>query len=255
MRANFVRDLLFPPKCPSCHTLLDWQALDQSGTAGTEALCHTCLAEWESEELETCGICTERVKDCRCMTERMQKAKCLGFGKLVYYVPGESKLAQSRVIYLIKRRNHERTLSFLAERLVELAEQIIKTEGWQREDVLITYLPRTKKARLQHGVDQAEELAKRMAAQSGIAMRPLLCRTPRSREQKKLSPEQRIQNARYSFDLMTNVDCKGKWILLVDDIVTTGNGMARGTRLLRRAGCAGVYGLAVASNVYNKERH
>ena len=251
-RMNYLRDLLFPPKCAACHTLLAWQT---PAHKAAPSLCPTCLAEWESETLETCGICTLKVSECQCMPERMRKAKCMGFGKLVYYVPSKRMLVQNRLIYLIKRKHHDRAYAFLAERLSEMAEDIIKEQGWAKEDVVVTYLPRTRRAHLQNGIDQAAELARRVAENCTLEMKPLLCRRRGGEEQKKLTPVERIRNARGSIDLRRGADCRDKVVLLVDDIVTTGNGMARCTKLLRRAGCRGVWALAVASDAYNKDLH
>jgi ComF family protein len=248
----YLRDLLFPPKCAACHTLLEWKTPD--GEAAP-SLCPNCLAEWQSEELETCGICAKQVKECNCMPERMRRAKCAGFSKLVYYVPSKRTLVQNRLIYLIKRKNHDRAYSFLASLLSKMVEDIIEKEHLTREDVIVSYLPRTRRAHLQNGIDQAAELARRVAKNCNIEMKPLLCRRRGGEEQKKLTPVERIRNVRTSIDLRKSADCKDKVVLLVDDIVTTGNGMARSTKLLRHAKCRSVYALAVASDVYNKDLH
>jgi len=251
-RMNYLRDLLFPPKCAACHTLLDWRAPKEETAP---SLCSACLAEWESEEAETCGICAKRVHECACMPERMQRAKCQSLAKLVYYVPSKKTLVQNRLIYLIKRKNHNRAYSFLASRLSTLAEDVIKKENLSREDIIVTYLPRTRRAHLQNGIDQAAELARRVAENCSLDMKPLLCRSRGGEEQKKLTPVERIRNVRGSIDIRKNVDCKDKVVFLIDDIVTTGNGMARCTKLLRRAKCRAVYPIAVASDVYNKDLH
>ena len=251
-RRTFLRDLLFPPKCAACHTLLPWRT---PSDAPAPSLCSVCLAEWESEELETCGICAMKVCECQCMPERMRKARCAGFGKLVYYIPSKRILVQNRLIYLIKRKNHDRAYTFLAERLSKMAEDVIKTENLAREDIIVTYLPRTKRAHLQNGIDQAAELARRVAKNCNLEVKPLLCRTRGGAEQKKLTPVERIKNVRETIDLCKGADPRDKVIFLIDDIVTTGNGMARCTKLLRHAKCRAVYALAVASDVYNKDLH
>lgn len=251
-RMSYLRDLLFPPKCASCHTLLTWKT-PVEGYA--PSLCPICFAEWDSEELETCGICAMKVRECACMPERMRKAKCAGFSKLVYYVPSKRTLVQNRLIYLIKRKNHDRAYSFLAERLSKLVEDVIQKEGWNREDVIVTYLPRTRRAHLQNGIDQAAELARRTAKNCSLQMKPLLCRTHGGEEQKKLTPVERIRNVRGSIDLRRGAECGDKTVFLIDDIVTTGNGMARSTKLLRRAGCLDVWAFAIASDAYNKDLH
>ena len=250
--ATYLRELLFPPKCAACHTLLNWQS---PNAESAPSLCSACLAEWESEVLETCGICAKRVSECECMPERMRKAKCASFQKLVYYVPSKRMLVQNRLIYLIKRKNHDRAYAFLAERLSKMAEDVIKTENLAREDIIVTYLPRTKRAHLQNGIDQAAELARRVAKNCDLEIKPLLCRTRGGTEQKKLTPVERIKNVRETIDLRKGADPRDKVIFLIDDIVTTGNGMARCTKLLRHAKCRAVYALAVASDVYNKDLH
>ena len=250
--ATYLRDLLFPPKCAACHTLLEWKTPNGEPAP---SLCSGCLAEWESEELETCGICAKKVCECECMPERMRKAKCESFTKLVYYVPSKRVLVQNRLIYLIKRKNHDRAYDFLASKLSQKVNDVMQKEGFLREDVVITYLPRTRRAHLQNGIDQAAELARRVAKNCNLEAKPLLCRRRGGEEQKKLTPVERIRNARGSIDLRKGVDCKGKVIILIDDIVTTGNGMARCTKLLRHANCRAVYAFAVASDVFNKDLH
>ena len=249
---TYLRDLLFPPKCASCHALLEWRT---PRAESAPSLCSSCLSEWESEEMETCGICAKRVCECVCMPERMRKAKCASFSKLVYYVPNKRTLVQNRLIYLIKRKNHNRAYSFLASRLSHMAEDLIKQENLAREDVIVTYLPRTRRAHLQNGIDQAAELAYRVAKNCNLECKALLCRRRGGEEQKKLTPAQRIRNARGSIDLRKDATPCNKVVFLIDDIVTTGNGMARCTKLLRHAGCSAVYALAVASDVYNKDLH
>ena len=249
---TYLRDLLFPPICAACNQLLSWRTPD---VEAAPSLCVTCLAEWESEEMETCGICAKKVCECECMPERMHKAKCSNFLKSVYYVPSKRNLVQNRLIYLIKRKNHDRAYSFLASRLSQMAEELIQKENLLREDIIVTFLPRTRRAYLQNGIDQAAELASRVAKNCNLVCKPLLCRTRGGEEQKKLTPVERIRNVRGSIDLRKDADPSDKVIFLVDDIVTTGNGMARCTKLLRHAKCRSVYALAVASDVYNKDLH
>lgn len=248
----YLRDLLFPPKCAACHTLLPWQSPTDEAAP---SLCSNCLSVWESEELETCGICAMKVNECECMPERMRKAKCANFRKLVYYVPDKRLLVQNRLIYLIKRKHHERAYAFLAQRLSQMIEDLIQENNLERADILVTYLPRTRRAHLQNGIDQAAELARRVAKNCSLEMKPLLRRVRGGEEQKKLTPVERIRNVRGSINLQKGADCRDKVVFLMDDIVTTGNGMARCTKLLRRAGCRTVWAVAIASDVYNKDLH
>ena len=50
-----IRSLLCPPKCVSCGTLLEFRGLG----AEVPALCRHCRELWQSETLDTCGVCAK----------------------------------------------------------------------------------------------------------------------------------------------------------------------------------------------------
>ncbi len=243
--------LLFPPKCTCCARLLDFEAAEDS------ALCPDCQKLWESEKRDFCGVCAKEVGHCSCLTERMQKAKCKGFYKLIYYFPGKRTQVQNRLIYAVKQNRDRRTVAFLAGELWSLMREMLKENSISCENVILTYIPRGHLAKLQYGTDQAKELAKELSRISGIPLQKLIVRKRgRARSQKKLDPIARYQNAKLSFLPISDrvVSLKGKQLFLIDDIVTTGSGMAVCTRLLRKMGAKEVYAFAVASDILNKDR-
>ena len=248
---SLLEKLFFPPKCSSCQKLLGIDIPDSM------ALCEGCRRLWESEALETCGVCAKAVGRCACMTERMQKSKCKGFYKLVYYVPAKKMPVQNRLIYTVKQTRDRRTVDFLAEELWHSMQSLLKEESIAQERVLLTYIPRSSMAKLQYGTDQAEALATAISRLSGIPMDALIRRKGgKANSQKKLDPVARYQNAKNSFDVAqkTRVDPKGKTVFLIDDIVTTGASIAVGTRLLRKMGASEVYAFAIASDIFNRDR-
>ncbi|MBQ8431967.1 MAG: ComF family protein [Clostridia bacterium] len=247
---SLLFNLLFPPKCASCGQLLPHDIAD------AEALCPVCRAEWESEILETCGICAKPVGECSCMTERMGKAKCAGFSKLVYYYPGKRQRVQNRLIYTVKQSREQRAAAFLARELARNIEALLKQEGISNEEVVLTYIPRGSRSKMQYGTDQAKVLATLLGKQTALEVRPTLRRRfGRGRPQKKLDPAGRYRNAKESFAPMeaSIPALHGKTVILVDDIVTTGSSMAVGIRLLRQMGARRVYALAVASDIVNRD--
>lgn len=248
---SLLEKLFFPPKCSSCQKLLGIEISDRT------ALCEDCRKLWESETLETCGVCAKAVGKCACLTERMQKAKCKGFYKLVYYVPAKKTPVQNRLIYTVKQTRDRRTVEFLAEELWHSMQALLREEAIEPERVILTYIPRSASAKLQYGTDQAKELAVAVSRLSGIPMEALIHRKGgKANSQKKLDPVARYQNAKNSFDVAKNprVDPKGKTVLLIDDIVTTGVSIAVGTRLLRKMGAVDVYAFAIASDIFNRDR-
>ena len=240
---GLIRRLLFPPRCAACRELSDWYP-------ESVALCENCQADWENQKGERCLICGARVCDCDCMTEEMKKAKCEALGKLVYYHPNTRKPTQNRLLYAIKEHKTRHNFAFLAREMLPLVERFVKETD--PASVVITYLPRTREAKRKYEVDQAEELARAISKHSGISVTCLLERLG-GKPQKELSREARIRNARQSYQLKGAPDLKGKTILLVDDVVTTGAGMAVGARLLRRAGAKRVFCVAVATDICNRE--
>ena len=248
---SFFSKLLFPPKCASCSTLLDFECADDM------ALCSACKKLWESECHETCGVCAKEVGNCSCLTERMQKAKCKGFYKRVYYVPGKRTQVQNRLIYTVKQTRDQRTVDFFARELLESVQGVIKEEKILAEDVVLTYIPRGNLAKLQYGTDQAKELARALSKLSSLPIHVLIQRKRgRANSQKKLDPVARYKNAKASFAPVSKFEghLQGKTVFLIDDIVTTGASMAVCTRLLRKMGAREVYAFAIASDILNRDR-
>lgn len=240
--------LAFPARCAACHTLLDWYE------DGDTVFCAACERQWVSETLERCGICGERVTDCVCMPQAMQKAKCECLYKLVYYAPRLRDAAQNRLVYRLKNGSARREAVFAAERMRPQLECYLRTHNVTADEVIVTYLPRSARTRLQTGSDQARELSRALAKRCGLEMRPLITRRAwANRAQKTLSPEGRMKNAKRAYVARKRATCAGKTVVLVDDIVTTGAGMAVASRILRRMGARRVICMCVATDVVNKD--
>lgn len=254
---SFLSRLLFPPKCAACRELLDWRApfeKEKRGRAIEAALCKACRDEWLEAEDDTCGICASRVRECLCMPQALRTARMHALFKLVYYVPKRREKTQNRVVYHVKDEGEWRTPYFLAERLSPVIAETLRLSRIPLEDCVLTYLPRTARAVRLHGIDQSKRLAQAISEILGIPMQPLLRRRiGANRVQKKLSAEEREKNARRAFRPVNGADAEGKTVLLVDDVVTTGAGMAACTRLLYSVGARRVLGIAIAVDDVNRD--
>ena len=248
---NLLTRLLFPPKCSACNALLP------PDTPTREALCSNCQKLWESEKAETCGVCARPVGKCLCMTEYMKHSKCQGFLKLCYYLPHQRNPVQNRLIYRMKRSRDRATVAFLTDALEKRLLSYLESESVAPEKLLLTYVPRGRRALLLHGTDQARVLATALSERTGIEMQALLRRQhlDGKKQQKRLDAKKRLENARHSFeiDLRKDPSIAGRWVILVDDIVTTGSSVAVCTSLLRRQKAERVLVLSVASNSYNRD--
>ena len=249
-----VRDLFYPPKCSACKQLLPWY-VPTTRERRERALCAECYRLFREETGETCGVCGERVRHCFCMPLLLYEAKCRGFCKLAYYVPSKTDLVQNRLVYHIKRSNDSKTFRFLAKQLSFGVAKLLEGEKAPK-DVLLTYVPRSRTAILREGVDQSRALAECLGKYLGIECKALIVRDAKSNTpQKELTPEEREKNAQAAFSAISKERiCRGKTVLLVDDVVTTGATAARCVRLLRRMGAAHVYCVAAASDGINRYR-
>lgn len=249
MKAGLI-SLLFPPKCASCGELLKFEGF---GSAELPALCPDCRKLWESEKLLTCGGCAKPVALCNCMTEELEKAHCNGYRKLVYYLHGKRASVQNRLLFRIKNTPDRRAVSFLAGELEEPVRELLEGEHLNLLQTGFVYIPRGRKAALETGTDQAKRLAEALSERCGIPVLPAVRRRwGRAKQQKKLRLQERRKNARRAYRLRETCDLKGKNVILIDDIVTTGSSMAAVARLLRSAGAERIFCLSVASDDCNQ---
>lgn len=104
------------------------------------------------------------------------------------------------------------------------------------------------RSRLRHReFDQAFALARCLSQDTGIPLwADVLVRHRRTVSQVGLNAAQRRRNVREAFTVQGPHRCRGKTLLLIDDVLTTGATAQECARLLQRAGAArvGVYTLA-----------
>ena len=98
----------------------------------------------------------------------------------------------------------------------------------------------------ERGFNQAEELAKRLSEKSGVPVRQLLIRRRQTRAQADLDKEERLKNVEDAFFAQRGAKMKGKTVLLVDDVATTGATLEACALALKRIGIRTVNALVVA---------
>ncbi len=111
----------------------------------------------------------------------------------------------------------------------------------------IVPVPLTRARRAERGFNQSELLARFLSRSIGIPMAAgLVRRRGRSRSQTRLSPAERRKNVRDLFRLRSEEAVRGKRVLIIDDVITTGATSHELAALLRRGGARSVAVLAVA---------
>lgn len=124
-------------------------------------------------------------------------------------------------------------------------------ERWRRVgrggDVLVP-VPVHPARRRERGFDQAEDLAAAVAAELGLPWAAVLERRARTIAQHSLGRAERAANLGGAFGVREDRRdrIEGRWVVLVDDVTTTGASLAECAEALRAAGALAVSGLTVA---------
>lgn len=113
---------------------------------------------------------------------------------------------------------------------------------------LATYVPLHEKRLKKRGYNQTELIFKDWILAQNLPAENLLIRTKATPHLYSYNPEERKKILQGAFSLAEGVDVRGKNILLVDDIFTTGATAAGCAEVLKNAGAAKIFMLALASD-------
>ncbi|MDD5221267.1 MAG: phosphoribosyltransferase family protein [Candidatus Pacebacteria bacterium] len=114
----------------------------------------------------------------------------------------------------------------------------------QLSDFILVPIPISKKRMNYRGYNQAEELAKKLSLKLKLETRNILKKIKENSSQVDLDKEQRKNNVENVFSLME--DIKGKNILLIDDVFTTGATIDEAAKILKQNGANQVWAAVVA---------
>lgn len=111
----------------------------------------------------------------------------------------------------------------------------------------ITWVPLSRMRLRKRGYDQARLLAEELSRRLSIPCIPLLRKMRNNPRQSATgNAEKRRRNVKGVYEALPDPDIRGKTILLVDDIVTTGATLSEAASVLQKAGAASVVGLTLA---------
>lgn len=111
----------------------------------------------------------------------------------------------------------------------------------------ITWVPLSRRRLHSRGYDQARLLAEELAGRTGLPCMPALRKRRHTRAQSATgNAEKRRKNIKGAYEALNQESYRGKRVLLVDDIVTTGATIAECASVLRKAGAAEVFAVTVA---------
>lgn len=194
-------DLIFPPVCIQC------------GKEG-ERWCLDCQASIERVGRRVCLICGKRLqrgslcKECDLHSPRYSALRSYG-------------LYRDPLRKAILRVKYHRDLA-LGEILSGLLYQLIKEQNWDFDMVLPVPISPAKQS--ERGYNQVDLFARPLAWHLGLPYQTgILTRVHEDSSQVKLTAADRRTNVADAFQVEGPGPIRGKMILLVDDVATTGS--------------------------------
>ena len=218
-------DLFFPRRCPDCGKPVPF------GAAGCD--CHTL--QTRRVDAPVCEHCGAGLDCCTCARED---------GLLLPHIAAP-------FYYTGTVRDDLLELKFSGVRSLagKLGREMAQCFADVQPDV-VTAVPMSKESARRRGFNQSVLLAKVVASQLRLPCAALLQKTRETETQHTLSEKARRENLREAFALLPNTDVRGKTVLLVDDIKTTGATLYECVKVLQESGAAAVYCLCCAVTVF-----
>lgn len=148
-----------------------------------------------------------------------------------------------------RRALHE--LKYAGNRRIARPLGALMAARWRRASIggeVLVAVPVHAERLRQRGYDQAVLLAEAAAAQLGLTHVAALGRVQRTEAMHGLGREARSANVGSAFAVHPHArsSVAGRWVVLVDDVTTTGASLAACAAVLTRAGATRVSGLTVA---------
>lgn len=207
-----IANLLFPPKCVLCGEILEKDETD---------LCHTCRVE------------------APVFPQSRTKLSFLDSWTAVWYY--EENVRRSILRYKFRRARH------YAPAYGRMLAMKLLREYPDGFDVL-TWVPISPLRKLKRGYDQVELLAKAVGAELGLEPVRTLRKIRNNPPQSGIEGQaQRKANVLGVYRVVDPENFRGKRVLMLDDIITTGSTAGEAARVLLTAGAKEVHCGTVAA--------
>ncbi len=239
---EFLERYVFVRKCVCCGELLSYDERN-------EAFCSECSKGFDTAKIDFCSKCERSMIECQCMVGSLSRVGLLTLRKLTAYDTLKHNAPARKMVLYLKNNRNKRVTAFVATQLSYRVEEIMKEASLCPNDVVISIVPRSRKAISLHGFDQSELVAQKLAEILKIEFLPLIKRSKKkAKNQKTLKAEQRKQNARGMFEANDEAfDLLGeRSVILFDDVVTSGASMAEAIRVMRKKKVKAIFGLCIS---------
>jgi len=207
--------LIYPPICPICEEITD-------------------------ERYQFCEECRKNIF--KLDETKNFPAPLSGVMRITKYREGTRSLLRR-----LKFDSNKNTLPELQRILFSVSDRA-EVKNFLAKINLATFVPLHESRLKKRGYNQTELIFKDWLESMNLPTKNLLLRTKNTPHLYSYSPEERREILKGAFSLAEGVNVKGKNILIVDDIYTTGATAAGCAEVLKGAGAAKIFVMALASD-------
>ena len=213
------------------------------------AVCPVCMKR--QEKLMVCDACRAEAMRIRSMHGQCQC--CHSFGVYSEHChscrewPGY--LSGNIAVWPYQGNWQQAILDFKFHNMPWLADALANELAVMlpREYDILVPVPLHKKRLQERGYNQSALLAGALAVKTGIPVKDCMCRVRNTPHQTGMNREQRLHNLHGAFAVKSNTDIKGKRVIVVDDVFTTGTTIRQCAETLYKAGAVEILGATLAS--------
>lgn len=224
-------DIIFPKYCVNCKKFGDY-------------LCANCFSRLSFDTKNICLVCGR--SSYNGLTHPICKKRSSPEGCFTGVV--FNKISK-KLIYQFKYRPYLSGLSvFIADLLYD---SLIQNEEFNRISslpLILVPIPLSKVGYKKRGYNQAEILAKELGKRLNLQTFNCLDRVKETVTQVGLSKKERRENISGAFEFKKKFESslRGRNVLLIDDVVTSGSTFSEACMTLKKSGAGKVWGIAFA---------
>lgn len=190
-------------------------------------ICEKCLNNMQKIKEPFCSKCGETLE-----SDNLNCSFCKSFNyafnsnRSIFNYDDNS----SKIIKGLKYNQRKYYAKFIARMMTEDKSVFEKID-------MITFVPISSKRKKERGFNQAEEIAKEISKIVGIETVELLEKVKDNKTQAGLSQKERLENLKGTFEIKAGLEdkIKGKNVLIIDDVFTTGATLNECSAVLKMA--------------------
>ena len=231
-------NFIFPPFCASCH-----QKILQPGSGLICDSCWDSLERWDAQSCQRCGALLPEQSGpalpLLCSKCRIPDWACADIRAI-----GPFKAPLADAIHLLKYSDRRSIVNKIS---LYMGQSLAGAGQYQSADLILA-VPLHPARKRERGYNQAQLLAQALGK---LLNKPcpenIIARARHTQTQTKLNKQQRLENVKDIFFVKKSELVKGKSVILIDDVLTTGATIGSCAGKLLEAGASKVLALTAAA--------